>query len=176
MASPDRSDDLTRDPQAAAAGRDEHGPSPDQADAPGPAPAAESQPEAQPSAEELEAASGEAVTEDQAADFFAAASESPLPRRPYKPPPPVVNVKSRTMLIRVVYGLGAAMLIPAVWAAALLIGLHVPLSSKSNSSSMAMVMLLAWPLAIILFAFAGLLSWDLKKSEARRAKRAKRPG
>ncbi len=83
-----------------------------------------------------------------------------------------VSVKGRKRLINAIFGLGFLLMIPGIWATAILMGVNVPGSHKDNADGMAKMMLISWPLAILLFIFAGWLFKDLKRMQAA-AKRAR---
>lgn len=62
----------------------------------------------------------------------------------------------RKLGVLLLLGLGALLLIPALWAAGWLVGLQVPGAQRESAGAMAMLMLSAWPIALLLFAAAGL--------------------
>jgi len=62
-------------------------------------------------------------------------------------------------------GLGVALLIPALWSAGWLIGLDVPGAQRNSAGSMAMLMLSAWPIAVLLFVAGGLMARQIRKRD-----------
>lgn len=58
------------------------------------------------------------------------------------------------LMVKVSLVLGALLLIPALWAIGILLGLPVPLAGRSHADKVAYLMLLCWPVAAILIGGA----------------------
>jgi len=80
----------------------------------------------------------------------------PTPRRP--PANPLKALAAPAML-----GVAALLLIPGVWAVLLLAGVEVPNAQRDGARTMAVAMLIAWPIVLLLAAMAGFVWWSSKR-------------
>ena len=67
------------------------------------------------------------------------------------------------ILIPLLFLASFVIMLPGVWAVGLMAGMDVPGAEKKNASTMALLMLLSWPVALALFAAAIIKLKSLKK-------------
>ena len=72
----------------------------------------------------------------------------------------------RKLGVGLLLGLGVLLMIPALWSAGWLVGLEVPGAQRESAGAMAMLMLSAWPIALLLFAAAGLTFRQIRNRDA----------
>jgi len=95
-------------------------------------------------------------------------SRGPTARRPPR------RTALANNMIRISVVMGLALLVPGVWAVAVLAGLSVPMSAGDSAPNMAMVMLLCWPVGLILLGGAVYYNRLFNRAEATQTRRSPR--
>jgi hypothetical protein len=67
--------------------------------------------------------------------------------------------------------LGVALLVPGMWAVGIFAGWEVPLHSKEKVRSLAVIMLVCWPLALLCFVSAAFMFIGLRRPPSRAGRR-----
>jgi multisubunit Na+/H+ antiporter MnhG subunit len=90
-------------------------------------------------------------------------------RRPVRKP--LKRTRLADFLIKASIVVGMLLLVPALWAVAILFGLPVPMAEDGGATAVALFMLLCWPVALILIGGAVYYAKLFAKAEAAQAAR-----